>query len=87
MLPFLLAMHPVRIVVTELANARKTPAEQVRQMLFALDETVAVDVICDLQQAIQTVVQQRTGDECVLCVGSLYLVSEVKASLGKRETE
>lgn len=87
MLPFLLAMHPVRIVVTELANARKTPAEQVRQMLFALDETVAVDVICDLQQAIQTVVQQRTGDARVLCVGSLYLVSEVKASLGKRETE
>ncbi len=71
-----------KIVVTELPMARATKTEELAA-IFCKYANCPVEVQNDIKQAFHLAEQSRDGQTTLYCVGSLYLVGEVKAILSK----
>ena len=72
----------VKIVVTELAMARAVKAEELAA-IFRKYADCPVEVQPDIKQAFHLAEQSRDEQATLYCVGSLYLIGEVKAILSK----
>lgn len=71
-----------KIVVTELGMARAAKAEELAN-IFRTYANCPVEVQKDIKQAFSLAEQSRDEQTTLYCVGSLYLVGEVKAILNK----
>lgn len=71
-----------KIVVTELAMVRAAKAEELAD-IFRKYADCPVEVQTDIKQAFHLAEQSRDEQTTLYCVGSLYLVGEVKAILNK----
>lgn len=64
------------VVVTEIHGSRIVPAEELAEV-FRKYTDVPVTPVCDIKDAFDLALEKK-GDGLLFCVGSLYLVGEVK---------
>lgn len=73
-----------RVVTTQISGYRVVPAEELAE-LFTRNGCTQVTAVEDIDEAFEEAYKQK-GDGLLFCVGSLYLVGEIKAYLKRRET-
>lgn len=78
-------IRPQAVVATQIWGSRVVPAEQLAQ-LFADNGCEQVEAEPDVGKAFERACSLK-GDGMLFCVGSLYLVGEIKAYLAKRDEE
>lgn len=78
-------IRPQAVVATQIWGSRVVPAEQLAQ-LFADNGCEQVEAEPDVGKAFERACSLK-GDGMLFCVGSLYLVGEIKAYLTKRDEE
>ena len=85
MLQELLTLEPCELVITELNNSRKTDCAEVAAIAKAIInqngyQTKVVVSDGSIKEAVELA---RSYEKTVFCVGSLYLVSDIKAYFGQ----
>lgn len=75
------AVRPSHVVTTQVGGGREVPAERLAEV-FRRCGCKAVESEPDVVRAFEAALRQR-GDGMLFCVGSLYLVGEIKAYLGR----
>lgn len=78
-------IRPQAVVATQIWGSRVVPAEQLAQ-LFRDNGCETVEAEPDVGKAFERACSLR-GDGMLFCVGSLYLVGEIKAYLAERDEE
>lgn len=78
-------IRPQAVVATQIWGSRVVPAEQLAQ-LFVDNGCETVEAEPDVGKAFERACSLR-GDGMLFCVGSLYLVGEIKAYLAERDEE
>lgn len=73
-----------RVVTTQIDGQRVVPAEELAQ-LFRENGCTKVTAVADIGQAFEEAYREK-GEGLLFCVGSLYLVGEVKAYVVGRDT-
>ena len=71
------------VVVTEIHGSRIVPAEELAAV-FRKFTNVPVTVISNIEEAFNTAMEKK-GDGLLFCVGSLYLVGEVKKVIEEKK--
>ena len=71
-------------VVTEVEDARRVPAEELRRVF---QKYTKKKVVCeaDVCEALRAAEAQRTADGDVYCLGSLYLAGMVKTAMRQKK--
>ena len=71
------------VVVTEIHGSRIVPAEELAAV-FRKFTSVPVTAISSIEEAFDTAMEKK-GDGLLFCVGSLYLVGEVKKVIEEKK--
>jgi dihydrofolate synthase/folylpolyglutamate synthase len=74
------------VVVTEVGDYRMVPAEELKA-IFEAEGCQNVQAIRSVPEAYERAVEEKGEDGLLFCVGSLYLVGEIKAALRRRTEE
>ncbi len=69
-----------RVVTTEVGGYREVPAEELAE-IFRSEGCKAVEAVPDIREAYDKAVTLKGEDGLLFCVGSLYLVGEIKTYL------
>ena len=72
------------VIVTQVGGYRKVPVEELAE-IFREDGVPEVEAIEDVPAAFERAVKEKGEDGMLFCVGSLYLVGEIKTALLKGE--
>lgn len=78
-------IRPQAVVATQIWGSRVVPADKLAQ-LFRENGCEAVEAEPDVGKAFEKACSLR-GDGMLFCVGSLYLVGEIKAYLAEKNEE
>lgn len=70
-------IHFRQVVVTQVGGYREVPAERFAQ-LFKEMGCETVEAVCDIEEAFEHALKAKGEDGMLFCVGSLYLVGEIK---------
>lgn len=70
------------VIVTQVGGYRKVPAEQLAD-IFRKEGCLCAESCEDVETAFRTALEYREEDGMLFCVGSLYLVGEIKAIIRK----
>lgn len=73
-----------QVVTTQISGGRVVPAETLAE-IFRKNGCTKVTAVVSNEEAFEEAYKQK-GDGLLFCVGSLYLVGEIKAYLKRRET-
>lgn len=71
------------VVVTEVGDYRMVPAEELKEIFEK--EGLKVQAVKSVPDAYEKAVAERGEDGLLFCVGSLYLVGEIKASIRRKQ--
>lgn len=72
------------VIVTEIQGSRNVPAGKLAEV-FKSHTDVPVTEEADIRRAFQTALERRRGG-LLFCVGSLYLIGEIKGIIGEKNT-
>lgn len=70
------------VIVTQVGGYRKVPAEQLAE-IFMKEGCSSAEVCENTEEAFQKALKAKGEDGMLFCVGSLYLVGEIKAAVQK----
>ena len=70
------------VVVTQVGGYRKVPAEQLAE-IFKENGCPSAEVCEDAEEAFRKALSEKGNDGLLFCVGSLYLVGEIKTAILK----
>ena len=70
------------VVVTQVGGYRKVPAEQLAE-IFKENGCTSAEVCEDAEEAFRKALSEKGDDGLLFCVGSLYLVGEIKTAILK----
>ena len=73
------------VIVTSVGGYREVPAEKFAE-LFAQDGCTQVEACTDIEKAFPRALELK-GDGMLFCVGSLYLVGEIKAMIRREKND
>lgn len=79
-------LHFRHVIVTQVGGYRKVPAEQLAE-IFREEGCDSAESCDSVEEAFQKALAVRGEDGMLFCVGSLYLVGEIKAMIGKDSKE
>jgi dihydrofolate synthase/folylpolyglutamate synthase len=74
------------VVVTEVGDYRMVPADELKA-IFEAEGCKHVEAVRSVPEAYARAVEEKGEDGLLFCVGSLYLVGEIKAALRRRTEE
>ena len=72
------------VIVTQVGGYRKVPVEELSE-IFREDGVPEVEAIEDVPAAFERAVKEKGEDGMLFCVGSLYLVGEIKAVIRRKK--
>ena len=72
------------VIVTQVGGYRKVPVEELAE-IFREDGVPEVEAIEDVPAAFERAVKEKGEDGMLFCVGSLYLVGEIKAVIRRKK--
>ena len=72
------------VIVTQVGGYRKVPVEELAD-IFREDGVPEVEAIEDVPAAFERAVKEKGEDGMLFCVGSLYLVGEIKAVIRRKK--
>ena len=72
------------VIVTQVGGYRKVPVEELAE-IFREDGVPEVEAIEDVPAAFERAVKEKGEDGMPFCVGSLYLVGEIKAVIRRKK--
>ncbi|MGN8888132.1 bifunctional folylpolyglutamate synthase/dihydrofolate synthase [Blautia sp. HCP28S3_G10] len=78
-------IHFRHVVVTQVGGYRKVPAEKFAE-IFREHGVPAAECCDNVPEAFHRALAEKGEDGLLFCVGSLYLVGEIKAEIAKGET-
>ena len=70
------------VIVTQVGGYRKVPAEKLAE-IFRAEGCPAAEACEDVEEAFQKALEAKGEDGMLFCVGSLYLVGEIKTAILK----
>ena len=70
------------VVVTQVGGYRKVPSEKLAE-IFRTEGCPNAEAIDDVEEAFQKALAEKGEDGMLFCVGSLYLVGEIKTAILK----
>lgn len=79
-------IHFRSVVVTEVGDYRMVPAEELKE-IFVAENCSNVTIEKSVPAAYECAVRAKGDDGLLFCVGSLYLVGEIKAAIRKRKEQ
>lgn len=74
------------VVVTQVGGYRMVPAEKLAD-IFRREGYVQTEAYAEIPEAFDSAMKLRGEDGLLFCVGSLYLVGEIKSVIRKRKSE
>ena len=74
------------VVVTSVGGYREVPAERFAQ-LFTEAGCTSVEAVTEIEEAFAKALASKGEDGMLFCVGSLYLVGEIKDVIRKKHTQ
>ena len=72
------------VIVTQVGGYRKVPVEELAE-IFRKDGVPEVEAVEDVPTAFEQAVKEKGEDGMLFCVGSLYLVGEIKAVIRRKK--
>lgn len=72
------------VVVTQVGGYREVPAEELEE-IFTGEGCTSVEADPEVPKALELALKAKGEDGLLFCVGSLYLVGEIKAAIARRK--
>ena len=72
------------VVVTQVGGYREVPEEELKE-IFTREGCASVEADPEVAKALELALKAKGEDGMLFCVGSLYLVGEIKAAIARRK--
>ena len=72
------------VVVTQVGGYREVPEEELKE-IFTQEGCTSVEADPEVPKALELALKAKGEDGMLFCVGSLYLVGEIKAAIARRK--